>query len=312
MSFIAFELDALNHAPFVARAAGVDEEAVIAGLVRMWAWCFREKQEHVTATHVKGFFGVDCTEALSSFGFTEADDGKLRVKGARRYLRVAEARSKGGKAAAGNLRRGSQKQPTDSRSSPPATPRLEPEASRESAPASSRPLHRAPNTEHLTSSSKTLAPAPPATSAEGFFAWAQEHRAEVTKRPRERPPKAGLGAWFSFAMGEVNGDEERLRVAWAAFCLDQHWAAKGTPWAAWVAQWERYVRPPAPPPPVVKTCAICPERAVGNSWGVELCPSHFGELQRDMPGGNALDDPKAWVHAWAAQHQPHPEQAGAA
>ena len=109
MSYIAFDLDALNRAPAAARAAGVREEDIISGLVRMWAWCFREKIAEVDAAQVRGHFGGDVAAALVAFGFLEARGEVWRVKGAERYLRVAEARSRGGKAASGNLKRGTRK-----------------------------------------------------------------------------------------------------------------------------------------------------------------------------------------------------------
>jgi hypothetical protein len=161
VSYIAFDLDALNEAPAVARFAGVSEDLVIAGMARMWAWCFREKVDIATTGQVRGLFGTDLTEALTEFGYLEPDehaDGHWRVRGADRYLRVAEGRSKGGKAAAasGNLKRGTKRDveavvarmvevqaqltPSTAPSSSPAgsqlTPRLSPSTE-----------HRAPNTE---------------------------------------------------------------------------------------------------------------------------------------------------------------------
>jgi hypothetical protein len=102
-SYIAFDLDALNVARDVGAAAGIPEERVTHGLLRMWAWCFREKTEHVTATHVRGFFGADAVTSLMAFGFlaTAADgfdlapEAAFRVRGAERYLRISEARKRG-------------------------------------------------------------------------------------------------------------------------------------------------------------------------------------------------------------------------
>lgn len=102
-SYIAFDLDALNVARDVGAAADISEERVTHGLLRMWAWCFREKTEHVTATHVRGFFGADAVTSLMAFGFLApaaagldlAPEAAFRVRGAERYLRISEARKRG-------------------------------------------------------------------------------------------------------------------------------------------------------------------------------------------------------------------------
>ena len=135
MSYIAFDLDALNRAPAAARAAGVTEDQVISGLVRLWAWCFREKTDQATALQIRGHFGADCADALAAFGFLEPLKGTYRVKGADRYLRVTAGRSKGGKAAhaAGNLLAGSKK-------SAPANRQLSPSLLPAEAGAGSQPF----------------------------------------------------------------------------------------------------------------------------------------------------------------------------
>ncbi len=89
MSYIAFDLDALNVAPAVARAAGIGENDVIGGLVRLWAWCFRQETDEVTALQLRGHFGLDAGAALEAFGFLEGlTPDRWRVRGASRYLRV--------------------------------------------------------------------------------------------------------------------------------------------------------------------------------------------------------------------------------
>jgi hypothetical protein len=159
MSYIAFELDALNVAPAVARSARVGEEIIISGLVRMWAWCFREKTDTITADQLRGHFGADVAPALVAFRFLEAVGESWRVRGAQRYLRISEGRSKGGKAASGNLKRGKRKPGGKPEKSPglfPAAAGEQPESSPGSLPA----LHRAPSTEHRTPKEEKIAPAP--------------------------------------------------------------------------------------------------------------------------------------------------------
>lgn len=107
-SYIAFELRALEEAANIARSAGVSEDTIIAGMARMWAHGWRVKSAVVQAVHVRGFFGADVSEALVAFGYLERTDEGLRIRGADRYLRIAQARSAGGKKAAGNLKRGAE------------------------------------------------------------------------------------------------------------------------------------------------------------------------------------------------------------
>lgn len=97
-SYLAFELDALNVVPDVAVAGGTTPGVVCYGLLRLWAWCFREEVEVVHQVHLKGFFGVDLEVPLEAFGFIVAiDDKHWRVCGAERYLKVKAAQREGGK-----------------------------------------------------------------------------------------------------------------------------------------------------------------------------------------------------------------------
>lgn len=171
MSYIAFDLDALNVAPDVARAADLTEDRVIGGLSRLWAWCFRSATDRVTAIHIKGFFGADCTQVLSVFGFLEVDGADFRVKGADRYLRVKEARSQNGKAAAarGNLRRGKSVggiSPT----APSAPPNSAPTELQQASSPTPNTEHRTPNTEEkITTLSAEADPADPAWQVFGYW-----------------------------------------------------------------------------------------------------------------------------------------------
>lgn len=108
-SYIAFELKALEDAPNVARGAGVSEDTIIAGMARMWAHAWRAKSASVQAVHVRGFFGADVSEVLVAFGYLARTEDGLRIRGADRYLRIARARSEGGKKASGNLKRGAER-----------------------------------------------------------------------------------------------------------------------------------------------------------------------------------------------------------
>jgi hypothetical protein len=181
-----------------------------------------------------------------------AQEGQaLRVKGADRYLRISEGRSKGGQAASANLRRGTSK--------PVEKPDPMPGTSREQAGADSRLTpglspstdYRLPTTEHL----KAAAGRPPLTTAIGFWVEAQDRRERIPGMVREKPP-AGLDAWFSDAMMHVNGDEQRLLKAYDAVLLDPFWrndAQKRCHWGGWVSQWRDFASRGAAPVPVKPT-----------------------------------------------------------
>lgn len=140
--YLQFDVDAFNVAPHVARASGIPEDTAIAGLARMWLWCWREKTDTVTATGVRGFFGADIAGPLATFGFLEPSEKGFRVRGATRRLRVGQAQSEAGKKARGNLKRGKispRVEPEESRETPGGVLRLDPEVS-----PGSTPIH--PNT----------------------------------------------------------------------------------------------------------------------------------------------------------------------
>ena len=107
MPYIAFDLDALKHVPDMARAAGCREDVVGYGLVRLWAWCWTEKREDVTDTHLRGFFGADVGAVLEAFGHLAGSPSGWRVRGAEKYLRIARAQRESGKNHAVNLNQGS-------------------------------------------------------------------------------------------------------------------------------------------------------------------------------------------------------------
>lgn len=158
-SYIAFDLDALNVVPDVALASGIPAGDVAHGLLKLWAWCFRNKTDTVTELHLAGFFGKPAAPSLATFGFLEASGASWRVKGAERYLRVAEGRRRGGLNAKANLVPGGRKPAS-------AGARVEPRASREPAEAEARlDLGLSPTTEHRTPNTDDQEKTAPASRA---------------------------------------------------------------------------------------------------------------------------------------------------
>lgn len=176
MSHIAVDLKVIEvDAPAAARAAGVEEDRVLGGLVRLWHRCWSKKTDIASRVALCGVFGPGQADqlfaALVEFGLLEArDDGDFRVKGADRYLRIQAGREKGGKAASGNLKRGKES---------PAASRLPPGSPPADAPAGPRLLsglspsteHRAPNTEEAKTLVDQEAGRPPSDVVEVFEHW---------------------------------------------------------------------------------------------------------------------------------------------
>lgn len=104
MSYIAFDLDAFDAAESAARHAGASADAMMAGLLRLWRYCWRQKTDQVTVDQLRGVFGMDAGPALVAFGFVAPIGNCFRVKGAGRYLRISAAQSEAGKKAKGNLK----------------------------------------------------------------------------------------------------------------------------------------------------------------------------------------------------------------
>lgn len=278
MPFIAFELDAIRNVHLAATAAQLEPALVSHGLLQMWEWCWREKQDSVNGTHLRGFFGgVLCSDALTAFGFLEETDvGKFRVRGADRYLRLRKSRSAGGHAAKGNLKRGA------SRETSPAVAGSEPGNCPGSAPALTASIeHRASSIIEKNVRSRTeesvptarpgtmepaadIAPKAPALPVAAkaahvpsvptaptspreewlfpdFWAWAQHKRHQALLVP-EAPPNFSKGAaWWSTARAVASTDE--LCDGFYAFGEDPHWQATRPklPFAGFQSQWTRYV-----------------------------------------------------------------------
>lgn len=265
MPYLAFDLEAMEKAPNVARAAHITEDAAIAGMARMWKHCWHEKTDEVNAVTIQGFFGADAAIALVAFKFLEPQGTVYRVRGAARYLRIAKGKSEGGKKAARNLIPGGPGRKTEP---PPADPEPSgplglPSAAAEPQP--STPLGSGsaltPSTEHRTPIKKpqqqqqaaevdppvatsrvapTSAPQLVPDSADfepdddgryaigpwGFWGWHTEARHKRSLFDEGRPPDTWK-AWCDAALAKVGPDG--LSGAYLRYLDDDSFAQRGWP-----------------------------------------------------------------------------------
>lgn len=262
MSHIQVDLKVIEVlAPSLASATGRQLRDIVGGLNLLWHRCWSTKNATVTRTGLAGAFGADGLDALLPClieeGFLTPEGAGWHVCGATKYLRIREARARGGRAAASNLRRGIE--PGINSTAAGAHVEHMSEASRHvpgEVPGSFPAL--TPNTEHRTPNTKEEAPpAPPEAVAvvfqcpkkppiewlgEDFFAWAQFKRQEIGFIGERRRPR-NLSAWFSVAMQAVGGDVEVLQEAFYAFGGSKHWQASTPPlpFAAFVTQWDQFI-----------------------------------------------------------------------
>lgn len=226
MSYIAFDLDAFDAAESAARHAGASADAMMAGLLRLWRFCWRQRTDVVTPDQLRGVFGIDVGPALVAFGFVAQVGTSYRVKGADRYLRIQEGRSKGGKKAAGNLKRG--KSPGKAPAAPRLVPGLVP------AEAGEQPRLTpglSANSEQRTASSELTAGARPHewTAVVDVFAAAGLGKYNVE---RSTDPPAFKALLTQFGMPEIltrwrrgleNAKADRFPRVTSIAELRQHW-----------------------------------------------------------------------------------------
>jgi hypothetical protein len=298
MPYVQVELDALKVCPDVARVTGLSDLVVTGGLVRMWAYCWEAKTETLRPLQLAALFGCRdaamLAESLEAFGFLEAMDGGYRVKGAQRYLRLDDGRSKGGKAAAGNLIPGARQKARKQAAEFSAAAESQPRASREAAERSSR-LSSAltPNTEHQT----PKLPKPPTPKAQTPHSTPLVERVvevfEAERGAKYSPTFADEHAGRAL-LGKASEDEVLRR--WAIGLRARYPACNGLP--DLLRNWNAYATEAANGPPsgakavsLVRTfgaekCAQegC-ERPYGrDSYGVPMCEEHAAESDRHWRG----------------------------
>lgn len=241
---------------------------------------------------------------LEDLGLVEVlSGGALRVRGMDRYHAAWKK----------NRRRGhglddAEEVPTRLPPGPRSAPARDPGGTR-AGPARQTQTQ----TQTQSSPSETTEAPPPRFDGVGFFTWAQDLRAELGA-VRERPPHPSkLGAWYSHAMGEVGGDDERLRAGFRVFLADPHWRAKQAPWAGWVAQWERFV-PPAAQAEATRapTCRVCGASGGAGTASVPLCLEHVDEAStwwvHRLGTSDGLFEPGA-LERWLQERERRPGRA---
>lgn len=215
MPYIAYDLDAIAKAQHAARAARVGEDVIHGGNLRMWEFCWRSGVDHLSALQVRGFYATDSDvmPGLVAFGFLEPDGDAFRVKGAERYLRVSEARSRGGHAAKGNLVPGARQKKTVS--APPEIPSAhsaraesQPRASREPAekvsglPLGSSSALSASSEQRVFKKDLSAEPTPnPPVPQKAESAETERPSPQEQTRPGWKDLIAGLGEDFERALG---------------------------------------------------------------------------------------------------------------
>lgn len=291
MPYVQVELDALKVCPDVARVTGLSDLVVTGGLVRMWAYCWEAKTETLRPLQLAALFGCRdaalLAEALEAFGFLEAADGGYRVKGAQRYLRLDDGRSKGGKAAAGNLIPGARQKARKQAAEFSAAAESQPRASREAAERSSR-LSSAltPNTEHQSPKLHK----PPTPFAE------MPHSPPLVERVAE-VFKAERGVDYSPTFADEHagrallgkGSEDEVLRRWAIGLRARYPACNGLPdllrnWNAYAT--EAVNGPPNGAKPVSPVRAVdglkcahegCQSPYARDAAGVPMCEAHADE-----------------------------------
>lgn len=86
-------------------------------------------------------------------------------------------------------------------------------------------------------------PPPSISPGAAFFAWVQTLRLKEGQATERAPHPSKISAWYSEAMSELNGDEERLKRALYGFGADPYWQkqAPPCPFPAFMKRWRDFV-----------------------------------------------------------------------
>ncbi len=247
MPYLPVDIDGKRKAEEIERSLGVPRLSVVGGLVDLWETVWRSKMAGkppevaavVDELAMGAAFGPDARvrSALVAREFLEPVPGGWRVRGAAKWLFGLEGKSRGGKSAKGNLKRGSQpgSQPgieTPMEPGSPAKPGPKPGPMPEdTSRLTSRLLHPAPSTqlkEEVPQAAPTLPidplRAPWASTLPGFEESLTPDRRKSTDPPNvfrlqeqrvEPPPK------------KLSRQQEFAGYFWG--CRDEHLAESGLP-----------------------------------------------------------------------------------
>ncbi len=227
MPYLSFDLDAKKKVAPCARAVGVEPGVIAWGLLELWEHVWLTKDDVVGEMVLDGCFGpLERTrEALVAYDFLEKAAVGYRVKGAARYLRVTEAKTKAGKARAASAGRSAgrfenatstlpahHQQPT---STPPAADQL---------------LHRTPSTECLEASSASpIKAAQPELKLEAQVAKKQatpsrqQRLAEKLSAQRDSALPADATPDKRHSVARTNTMLQELTELDEQLVLDAHW-----------------------------------------------------------------------------------------
>jgi len=286
MPYLQYDVDAKKQVPRVARSAGMSAAEVGWGLLELWEHAWTADTDVVGEVVLTGCIGPSeqLRTALVAFGFLERlEDGQWRVKGTDRYSRADEARSRGGKAAAGNLVPGARhkaKPKSDSLGCLSATAESQPRASRENVSAAHR-VNREPRTENQVTTT------PPTPSAQ------MPHPLPLVERVAE-VFRVERGSDYSPTFADekagrallAKGPEDEVLRRWAIGLRARYPACNGLPdlmrnWNAYAA--EAVNGPPSGARAVAllrpldaEKCTHdgCQRPSERDSYGVPMCGPH--------------------------------------
>lgn len=154
MPYLPVDLDAKRRAALIDSALGLPKHTAVGGLLDVWEHVWREKRDVVPPLYLRACLGPDdrLIAAFVDAGFLEPVEGGHRVRGAAKWLFGMEGRSRGGRAAKGNLIPGARQKKGADKSRENADPVIpESSAPAESQPRASRDPLSAPHSA-LTSS----------------------------------------------------------------------------------------------------------------------------------------------------------------
>lgn len=271
MPYLPVDLDGKRKAMDIELALNLPRFSVVGGLLELWERVWRDKSAMVDDIALCAAFGPDMRlrAALVSRDFLEPwQDGLYRVKGAEKWLFGLEGKSRGGKAAAKNLRRGNKPGLAGSpaggsagniagepKTAFPGVPGGMPEDGSRQEPRLLHPEAQHPAPTLLPSEEEKRASPPPkgprldpdkpedAWDGVDFWLWTQERRRAGGFAEETAPQREVLDRWWSKCLMSEGVTCRAMRVGFVrGFGADPYWEARGFPFRAFLKGWASYVR----------------------------------------------------------------------